>query len=242
MARILGGISKGLSLNLPWKLKVMFCRKRLTFNCNSDRCLYTLNQGKRHGNDRRCLLPGFPDRTNDRGCFLTLGKRSRRRVVRQSSTTAIYHGSGVHKYTVKCKWLSTPAALVLTFQRYSNICPRYVYPALFAFGLSIIDTIFLSIFFKVHANLVFFLLVNLVYSGIIAGSEAQRHLSGCHCQILHSSTPPFQVGGRLNQFSPFLLDVFDSHWFSQILLNWRIGGKWAFQSASGWCRAQWVKY
>ena len=52
--------------------------------------------------------------------------------------------------------IHSTAALVLTFQRYSNICPRYVYPALFAFGLSIIDTIFLSIFFKVHAKLVCF--------------------------------------------------------------------------------------
>ena len=77
---------KGFVTQSLMKIKVMFCRKRLPFNCNSDRCLYTLNQGKRHGYDRRCLLPGFPDRTNDRGCFLTLGERSRRRVVRKSST------------------------------------------------------------------------------------------------------------------------------------------------------------
>ena len=61
---------------------VYCCRKCLAINCNSDRCLDTLKQGKRHGYDRGCLLTWLPHWSNDRGCFLTLGERGRRRMVR----------------------------------------------------------------------------------------------------------------------------------------------------------------
>ena len=52
-----------------------------------------------------------------------------------------------------------------------NVPLRYVYPALFAFGLSIIDIIFLSIFFKV--NCIDDLLMTVFFCpGIIARAKA----------------------------------------------------------------------
>ena len=78
-------------------------------------------------------------------------------------------------------------------------------------GLSIIDIIFLSIFFKVnktdHTFLYWFeRACYFICSGIVARAEAQRHLSCCHCQILHSPTTPFQVK-EIFSISNFILNI-----------------------------------